>query len=320
MANMANSPEPLLSKAVTKPASFVETEAAHDSEIPEKQSIAVTETELEAIDDELDTLAKTPYRDEPEHETSLNEKRPDATLDGTATKLPADLEQHTNPRWGRFNNSSWAVSLGCLGIMTICPVLVILGWIALSSFNGSLCATLRAVFAMGPLTFAVKYAPRLTAKAAMGYSVWLAFQAALYEYLPSRVCFGQRTPAGHLLPYRVNGLLAWAVTHVLVAILTASNVLDPAFIAKNWEGLLVALNLYGFLLPAVAYFKAHWAPTHKRDRKFSGQSSGEMQRHRRGLTCLQDLACMTFTWGLSSTHVLESGGILSSSIMAAPES
>lgn len=45
---------------------------------------------------------------------------------------------------------------------------------------------------------------------------------------------------------------------------------SPSIIARNWEGLLVAANAYGFLLTIFAWIKAHVAPTHSDDRKFTG--------------------------------------------------
>lgn len=47
--------------------------------------------------------------------------------------------------------------------------------------------------------------------------------------------------------------------------------LDPAIIAKNWEALLVAVNISGFFLSGIAYLKAHVSPTSEGDRKFSGK-------------------------------------------------
>jgi hypothetical protein len=41
--------------------------------------------------------------------------------------------------------------------------------------------------------------------------------------------------------------------------------------AQNWAGLLVAANVYGYILPMFAYAKAHVAPSHAEDRKFSGE-------------------------------------------------
>lgn len=49
-----------------------------------------------------------------------------------------------------------------------------------------------------------------------------------------------------------------------------ADLLDPAWVAKNWEGLVIAFNIYGYLLAAWAYVKARVAPTHSDDLKFSG--------------------------------------------------
>ena len=35
------------------------------------------------------------------------------------------------------------------------------------------------------------------------YFTWLSFQAILYAILPAKTGSGQRTPAGHILPYKV---------------------------------------------------------------------------------------------------------------------
>jgi 7-dehydrocholesterol reductase len=137
-------------------------------------------------------------------------------------------------------------------------------------FHGSLYNTAQAVLEMGPVDFALKYAPRYSATTTLGYCAWLLFQLALYMWLPSTLCYGQETPAGYKLPYHVNGFLAWIVTHVTYAAASYYGYLDPAIIARNWEGLIIAFNMYGYLLALFAYVKAHLAPTHAADRKFSG--------------------------------------------------
>ena len=81
---------------------------------------------------------------------------------------------------------------------------------------------------------------------------------------------GQLTPAGNLLEYRVNGLLAWQLTVALTAVGAFMGYLDLCMIADHWEGLLVVINVYGFFLSALAYLKAYLAPSHAGDRKFSG--------------------------------------------------
>ena len=175
--------------------------------------------------------------------------------------------------WGRrSHHGSWLHSISCAGIMLLSPQIVIFYWIALSSFDGSLSATYQAMLAAGPVNFAIERYPRADMNVMAGYAAWLLFQAALCNFLPSKISTGQLTPAGHLLQYRTNGLSAWIVTHALYAALSMAGIIDPAFIAKNWEALLVAVNVYGFILSGFAYFKAYWRPTHEGDLKFSGMS------------------------------------------------
>ncbi|KAB8298696.1 hypothetical protein EYC80_000871 [Monilinia laxa] len=123
---------------------------------------------------------------------------------------------------------------------------------------------------MGPLDFIWQYAPRGNLRTNIGYGTWLVFQAALYQFLPSKLSYGQLTPAGHLLGYRTNGLSAWIVTHALFLISSYCGLLDPAILAKHWQALLISVNVYGFLLSGFAYLKAQMSPSHEGDRKFSG--------------------------------------------------
>jgi len=155
--------------------------------------------------------------------------------------------------------------------MFLCPSLVIFSWISLSAFDGSLFAAWESMVQTGPLLFFYTHAPRPDFNATVGYMAWLLFQVVLYQFLPSKLSSGQLTPAGHLLKYRTNGLLAWAVTHVLFGLSAVFGFMNAAIIARNWESLLVSANVAGFLLSGFAYAKAVVAPTHEGDLKFSGE-------------------------------------------------
>lgn len=174
--------------------------------------------------------------------------------------------------WGRrHHHGSWLHAMGCASVMTLCPLLVIFYWIALSSFHGSLFAAWQAMWAASPIRFFQIHGPRADYKVHYGYAGWLLYQAGLYQLLPGKLSVGQLTPAGHLLKYRTNGLFAWMLTHMLFGAWVLHGSVDPAIIARNWEPLLVTANVYGFLLSGFAYLKAHFSPSHEGDRKFSGE-------------------------------------------------
>lgn len=189
----------------------------------------------------------------------------------TSTQSDKQLQAKVDVNWGRDQRPNWSASLSSLGITILSPLLTIICWVALNQYDGSLLNAFVGMYVEGPWEFMVRNTPSPSLKAFEVYAAWVLSQAALYHCLPSRLSTGQLTPAGHLLQYRTNGLLAWAVTHVLFVLAVCFGVIDPAWIAKHWAGLLVAANSYGFLVSGFAYVKAYLAPTHARDRKFSGK-------------------------------------------------
>jgi len=119
-------------------------------------------------------------------------------------------------------------------------------------------------------TICVKHGPQITREGVTAVALWVGFQALLFLYLPGELHTGQYTPAGHRLTYRLNGFWSWILTHVVYFVLCCTGILDPAFISRNWSSVVAALNLAGFLAPALAFIKAYLSPTHPEDCKFSG--------------------------------------------------
>ncbi|KAF2090121.1 ERG4/ERG24 ergosterol biosynthesis protein [Saccharata proteae CBS 121410] len=156
-------------------------------------------------------------------------------------------------------------------MLTVPPALTVFSWIALEYFGGSLFKTFNALESHGFSLFCERYAPRPNGRTTLFYVSWILFQAVLYTLLPGRST-GQLTHGGNLLEYRTNGFRAWQLTIATFFIATVSGVIDPAAIARHWEGLVVAFNVYGYVLSAVAYLKAHYAPSYSEDRSFSGSA------------------------------------------------
>lgn len=222
----------------------------------------------------MDTLILPSPVDVLHHASPVAEKTNDAT---TTRKHLSTISstRDSSIKWGRsHHHGSWIHSLGCLGVMLLAPLLVIFYFITLTSFQGSLSLSSTFLLNIGPISFFRLYFPQPSLKASIGYVAWLCFQAALYLGLPGRISTGQLTPAGNLLKYKTNGLSAWIVTHVLFFGFSWYGVLDPAILARNWEALLVAANVWGFVLTGIAFVKANLRPTHEQDRKFSGKLYG----------------------------------------------
>lgn len=178
----------------------------------------------------------------------------------------------TQLSWGRAEGGrTWFRSLLAASPVLVAPVSSLFAFVALSRCDGSLSEFLAVGVREGFLTILIENRPRLTLKASVAYGLFILLQAVLFLWLPGPTNSGQRTPAGHLLSYRTNGLSAWVVTHIVYVILCWYGVLDAGFIPRNWSGLVAVMNLVGFGVTAFAFLKAYAFPTHAEDRKFSGE-------------------------------------------------
>lgn len=186
------------------------------------------------------------------------------------TKSASATTPPSSEDWGRKTQAQLHNTLGSGFVMLASPTLVLLNWIALENYNGSLLLTIQKATAQTPVRFLIHHFPKPSLAGFAGYTAWLLFQALLYTLLPGPSASGQMTPGGNRLKYTANGLLAWAITHVLFFSASYYNFIDPALIATHWPGLLVAANVYGLLLCTFAYLKGHLFPTYPSDRKFSG--------------------------------------------------
>lgn len=197
--------------------------------------------------------------------STVSKKQSDLVLSLTAEPI------NTNA-WGRSaKRGSWRRAIASTGMVCLAPVLTIVWYISLADFQGSLLAFVRAVGADGLMRILKEHSPKFNFGVTAAYIGWLLLQAVLYVFLPGKTNTGQRTPAGHLLSYRTNGLAAWIATHVAYIGLCSVGVLDLACIPKNWGSLIVAMNCAGYLLSIFSYIKAYIHPTHPDDRKFSGK-------------------------------------------------
>ncbi|KAF4343983.1 7-dehydrocholesterol reductase [Fusarium beomiforme] len=173
--------------------------------------------------------------------------------------------------WGRAAfGRSWLRSLVGASPLFLAPMASISIFITLAEYEGSLSFFADAVKEHGFWNICAQHGPQITTKGIAAVICWVGIQALLYCYLPGEQHQGQLTPAGYLLNYKINGLSAWIVTHLLYAILSWVGILDPGFIPRNWSSLIGAMNLAGFVISALAFVKAYVMPTHPEDRKFSG--------------------------------------------------
>ena len=189
----------------------------------------------------------------------------------TAEKSAEEVDTSAGAtNWGRSWKIGFWTEVGTWFMVVFSPSIVIYFWLACTSFSCSVVAPVEYALDKGFPSLYENHFPKATVFGFQLYFAWLAFQALLYVYLPGMIGYGQTTPAGHTLPYIVNGLLAWFVTHVLF--LTGSlyfEFFSASIIADYWGPLLVAANFYGYFLTVFSYIKAYTFPSHPHDRKIS---------------------------------------------------
>jgi 7-dehydrocholesterol reductase len=172
----------------------------------------------------------------------------------------------------RMGVGGWTVA-GAGAVLLGAPLCVAYVWICCRAYGGALSGPLVALAADGPraLRDLLAAAPRPTASGFAIFAAWYLLQAVLMLVLPGRTALGAVTPAGHQLEYRVNGALAWLVTHALLYLAAFQwRLFRPTIVYEHWGGLFVAANTAGVLVALAAYCKARRAPSHADDRRFGG--------------------------------------------------
>lgn len=122
-------------------------------------------------------------------------------------------------------------------------------WVCLRFFDGAFVAPWSASSTVD----AGRLVPTLTAVSI--YAGWWLLQISLHVMLPARVCDGPAASAGCALRYRLNGLLSFLATAVIVVVIARSGVLTPGVLCDEFGPLLVTANLAAFALAAWAHWR-----------------------------------------------------------------
>ena len=196
--------------------------------------------------------------------------------------LPNDTDhRYKNPSWGRHAHPSWMTIINSALIMTFCPLITLFFWAVLEHHNGSIYNALHhltiAVYSAQNsklcdlVQWIITYFPKPNWVSFRIFIAWYSSQALMYLILPGFIGTGQRTPAGHKLTYKINGLSAWAISITMFIVGVYLGYWDMSELSDNWGGYLVWANIHGYLLTAFSYMKAYAMPSHPNDRKFSGE-------------------------------------------------
>ncbi|KAJ7203824.1 7-dehydrosterol-delta 7-reductase [Mycena pura] len=183
-----------------------------------------------------------------------------------------EFSPHINPLWGRSSTPAMFEIAFCATLVLLCPASFLIPWATLELYDGSIGKFLVSLGDKGGV-YTVLHSAQASLRVLDSiklYGIWVVFQATLFVVLPGATGYGERTPAGNRLRYKINGLLSWFLTLGVCLLGGLCSWWDADIVAKQWIGLMVAASAYGMSLTVVAYVKAHIAPSHSSDRKFSG--------------------------------------------------
>ncbi|KAL1923259.1 uncharacterized protein VTP21DRAFT_9635 [Calcarisporiella thermophila] len=186
------------------------------------------------------------------------------------------LKAQTGQTWGRDRDVTILTIIACLFLLIFCPMLVVYVWSSCTYYHCSLVGPIFELVSL-PWTkmalrqFFTSRLPQFNWTATLIHISWIIFQGILYAFVPANIGYGQRTPAGYLLSYKLNGFRIWVFCNILFIVGSMMLGWFPASIIHDyWGGILLSTIMYGYFLSAFAYVKAHLFPSHPEDRKFSG--------------------------------------------------
>jgi len=144
-----------------------------------------------------------------------------------------------------------------LFVILASPIVVVLIWRTCVAYDGSLQAML-ADFSVAKLWRAWPW-PSRTALAVVGG--FAAFEALLLVALPGRVMQGPVTPSGNRVTYKLNGVAAWAVTHLAFVVGAARGWFSPSVVYDHFGEIITTCSLFAVLFCGVLYFKGLHFPS-----------------------------------------------------------
>lgn len=149
-------------------------------------------------------------------------------------------------------------TLGPLFFLLCCPPTVLIFWCTVVHLDGSL---LRLFSAEGLATLR-RHWPWPSMAAARLILAWVALQFSLMVLLPGREFRGPVTPQGNQPRYKLNGVLAYFLTHLLLYVGSYRlGWFAPSVVYDHLGSLLSTLNVAALLFCGFLYVKGAWFPS-----------------------------------------------------------
>jgi len=196
--------------------------------------------------------------------SSLGKKSVEASSNGKAKSRPWG-------EWGGFEGE-FGGHLGATALIFFVPLIPLLLWKACTNYDCEVTTPILMLF-KGHWSVAELWAavPAPTLNVVLAYIGWVAFQAAIMIFLPGTPCKGLPTPAGNVMPYKINALMAyWVTISAWFLFAYQLNLFSPTFIYDNFGSFISVGTIFGVALALTMYFKGIYYPTNT-DRSVHGK-------------------------------------------------
>ncbi len=151
-------------------------------------------------------------------------------------------------------------TLGPLFLILFTPPAAILFWIVCTfePFNGSL----SPLFSATGLSSISMHWPWPSKSAAVIVIIFVVLQVILLQWLPGKIFEGPITPTGNRPRYRLNGIPAWLITHVLFfGSSFGLHLFNAGIVWDHFGEILATLILFALVVCVYLYFKGRIWPT-----------------------------------------------------------
>ena len=152
--------------------------------------------------------------------------------------------------WLAGQGQWWTNRLVPLLLVLLSPPFCLMLWVIITHYDGSVLAALRS-----PWSQLLAQLPRPSLTAAAMLLGWLAFQYLLLRLLPGQRHLGPVTPRGNRPEYRLNGIAAFVVTHLVWFAATGAGLFSGAAVFHRFGELIATSSLGALILCTWLYVK-----------------------------------------------------------------
>lgn len=173
----------------------------------------------------------------------------------------SNLTKDKGKSWGEaFQFSLFHTTVGPLLLMVTTPLTIVFAWIICVRYDGSIIRMIQEVTKDQLLS--IDYYPLPSPEAAKIVGVFAIMQAIFLALLPGPIWKGQVTRTGFQPTYKLNGVLSFFLTHIVLYVVTWQlKWFSLSIVYDHFGEILNTLSVASFITCFFLYFKGLYFPS-----------------------------------------------------------